>query len=252
MAKTVSRSKQNPKRYDIFPYEILIQIDANEKPAQVRDTTLALCKAYKIPAEKISICLAEKSQEAEFRSQLLPGTFGNLFAGFSAVPPCFQSGTPLVYMDSCITGLWEFSENTAKKKQPLKSLLGLLNYAFSECQKSGALIWGIQHIKESTVLENSVDTSLKLIGKTLCGCIFSGLDAVIPFKHDIERTILYYKTTGAVLTLNMFGVSSCQRKKSYTDTHLQHLQSTYPEFITLEYKDKKVKIRLWDKRKKKM
>jgi hypothetical protein len=251
MAKSRAISKQQPKRYDIFPYEILISIDANEKPAQVRDTTLALCKAYKIPAEKINICLAEKSQEAEFRSQLLPGSFGNLFAGFSAVPPIFQSGTPLVYMDSCVTGLWEFSEITAKKKQPLKSLVGLLQYAFSECQKTGAMLWGIQRMKEGTVLENCIDTTLKHIYRTLSGCIFSGLDGNLPIKHEIERSILYYKATGAVLTLNMYGVSSCHKKKSYTDAHLKHLETIYPEFITLEYKDKKVKIRLWDKRKKK-
>jgi len=49
----------------------------------------------------------------------------------------------------------------------------------------------------------------------------------------------------------MYGVSSCHKKNSYTDTHLKHLESTYPEFITIAYMDKKVKIRIWDKRKKK-
>jgi hypothetical protein len=92
---------------------------------------------------------------------------------------------------------------------------------------------------------------LKHIYKTLSGCIFSGLDAALPIKHDMERSILYYKTVGSVLTLNMYGVSSCHKKKSYTDAHLKHLESIYPEFISLEYIDKKVKIRIWDKRKRK-
>lgn len=250
MAKTISQSKQHPKRYDYFPYEIIISIDDAENPAQVRDTTLTLCKVYKIPAEKISICLAEKSQEAEFRSHLLPGTFGKMFAGFSAVAEFFQSGSLLVYMDSCITGFWERCENTAKKKQPLKSLHALLKFAFSECQKSGALLWGIQTMKDTTVLENSIDTKLKHIRKTCCGCIFSGLDSALPLKHDMERSILYYKATGSILSLNMFGVSCCQ-KRPYTNAYLKYLESTYPEFISIEHTDKKVKIRLWDKRKKK-
>lgn len=248
MSKAVSPTKPQKKKYDLFPYEILICIEGDEKPAQVRDTTLALCKAYRIPAEKISICLAEKSQEVEFRMHLLPGSFGKMFAGFSAVPEFFQSGTMLVYMDSCITGFWEFSENAAKKKQPLKSLHGLLQYAFSECQKTGAYIWGIQQMKETTRLQNSVDTHLKKVSKSLHGCIFSGLDTENAATREIERTIFYYKLTDTMLTLNMFGVSSCQNQ-TYTKPYMHYLQTKYPEFITIERCEKKVKIRIWDKRK---
>jgi hypothetical protein len=248
MSKTATPTKPHKKRYELFPYEIIIFIKEHENAVQVRDTTLTLCKVYKIPAEKISICLAEKSQEAEFRKQLLPGSFGKMFAGFSAVPEIFQSGTMLVYMDSCITALWEFSEDTPKKKQPLKSLHGLIQYAFAECQKSGALLWGVQTMKDTTVLNQSIDTHLKHIHKTLCGCIFSGLDADLPASHDIERSILYYKTTGVVLTLNMFGVSSCQKQK-HLESYIKYLETKYPEFITVERQDKKVKIRVWDKRK---
>ena len=248
MSKAIPPTKPHKKRCVSFPYDILIFIETNEKPAQVRDTTLTLCKTYKIPAEKISICLAEKSQETEFRNQLLPGSFGKMFAGFLAVPEFFQSGTMMIYMDSCITSLWEFSENSANKRQPLKSLHGLFQYAFSECQKTGALLWGIQHMKESTVLHNSTDTHLKRIRKTLCGCMFSGIDAGIPANHDIERSILYYKSTEIVLTLNMFGVSSCQKSR-YMETYLQYIELKYPEFITVERHYKKVKIKVWDKRK---
>jgi hypothetical protein len=248
MSKTISPTKPHKKKYDMFPYEILIFIEKGEKPAQVRDTTLMLCKVYKIPAEKISICLAEKVQEAEFRSHLLPGTFGNIFAGFSAVPEIFQSGTMIIYMDSCITGFWEYSENTAKKKQPLKSLHALFQRAFAECQKAGALLWGIRRMKEATCLEDTIDIHLKQIHKTLCGCIFTGLDAGIPATADIERTILYYKPTGIVLTLNMFGVVSCQKQK-YTERYIKLLEKKYPEFISIEQNEKRVKIRLWDKRK---
>jgi hypothetical protein len=248
MSKVAAPSKPHKKKYDMFPYEILIFIEKGENPAQVRDTTLMLCKAYRVPSEKISLCLAEKSQEAEFRSQLLPGTFGKVFAGFSAVPEFFQSGTMLVYMDSCITGLWEYSENSAKKKQPLKSLNALFQYAFAECQKSGALLWGIQRMKETTCLENTIDLHLKQIHNTLSGCIFTSLDAGIPATADIERTIHYYKPTGVVLTLNMFGVLSCQKQK-YTERYIKFLESKYPEYITIEQHVKKIKIRLWDKRK---
>jgi hypothetical protein len=248
MPKAVSPTKPQKKKYDLFPYEILICIGEGEKPAQVRDTTLALCKAYRIPAEKISICLAEKGQETEFRMHLLPGSFGKMFAGFSAVPEIFQSGTMLVYMDSCITGFWEFSENTAKKKQPLKSLHGLFQYAFSECQKTGAHLWGIQQMKETTQLRNSVDTHLKKISRALYGCIFSGLDAENAATHEIERTIVYYKLTDTVLTLNMFGASSCHHQ-SYTKSFIHYLETKYPEFITVERYEKRVKIRVWDKRK---
>jgi hypothetical protein len=250
MSKTIVPLKQNHKRYNHFPYEILIFVEGGERPVQIRDTTLALCKAYKIPAEKISVCLAEKSQEAEFRKQLLPGTFGNLFAGFSAVPEFFQSGTPLVYMDSCITGLWEYNESVAGKKQPLKSLRALIEYAFAECKKTGSLLWGVQPIKPTTVLEKESSTHLRHIHKALSGCIFSGLDTHISANNDIERTLFYYNLTHIVLSLNMFGVSTC-KKCEYSESFLYYLTKQYPDLIHITRTEKGIKFRIFDKRKKK-
>ena len=54
--------KQHTKKCESFPFEICIPVSADENPVQLRDTTLLMCKAYRIPAEKITVLVAEKSQ----------------------------------------------------------------------------------------------------------------------------------------------------------------------------------------------
>jgi hypothetical protein len=225
MAKTLP--KQQGKKCESFPFEICIPVGIGENPIQLRDTTLLMCKAYRIPVEKITVLVAEKSQEAAYRSALLPGTYGRIQSGKRIQSGFFSEGTPIVYIDSCITGLFEYDADAQGHRKPAKSLLGILKAGFSEAEKAGALLWGIQ---TRGPLKPKVGKSLRLISRIFFGCIFSDFDAHLKPEDDIERTLLFYKKTGSVVTLKMYGATTC-KKGGWSPSEARRLQELYSEFI---------------------
>ena len=228
--------KQHTKKCESFPFEICIPVSADENPVQLRDTTLLMCKAYRIPAEKITVLVAEKSQEAGFRSTLLPGTYGRILTGKRIQSGFFSEGTPIVYINSCITGIYEYDSEVEGQKRPTKSLLGLLKAGFSEAEKAGALLWGIQTLDSPRrALKPKVGKSLRLISRFFFGCIFSDFDAHLRPEDDVERTLLFYQKTGSVVTLKMYGITSC-KKGGWSASEARRLQGLYSEFITVTEK----------------
>ena len=228
--------KQHTKKCESFPFEICIPVSADENPVQLRDTTLLMCKAYRIPAEKITVLVAEKSQEAGFRSTLLPGTYGRILTGKRIQSGFFSEGTPIVYINSCITGIYEYDSEAEGQRKATKSLLGLLKAGFSEAEKAGALLWGIQTLDSPRrALKPKVGKSLRLISRFFFGCIFSDFDAHLRPEDDVERTLLFYQKTGSVVTLKMYGITTC-KKSGWSPSEARRLQGLYSEFVTVTEK----------------
>lgn len=221
MAKVIA--KKEPKRKEYFPYELCIPIKSNENPVQLRDTTLMICKAYRIPASKITIKLAEKSQEAEFRKVLLPGTFGKLVVANSAYE-LFPVGTRCIFLSSCLTGIFQYDP---EGKKPAKSLLEIFRLGFQECQTRECSLWTTA---KSSSLKSSISTSLKQISSILYGCILTGIDSNLDPEEEIERSILYYHADKCIVKLNMFAGTSCKLKK-IVQSDIKTLQIQYPEYI---------------------
>jgi hypothetical protein len=240
MAKSIG--KQNTRRLEQFPYEIVIPISANDTAVQLRDTTLMLCKAYRIPANKISVFLAEKNQQTEFQSILIPGTFGRIIAGIP-VNEIFPVGSQLIFMAPNLTGFYELTENSRDSIKPLKSLLSVIKLGFYECEKTGSFLWGIQHIKKKKCLKLSISHNLKIIPNTFYGCVYTGIDSKLKFTEDIERSILYYRQNLVVVRLNMFGVTST-KETQITEREMRNLQKKYPEYVLLIDTNKGLKLKL--------
>jgi hypothetical protein len=224
-------SKHNTRRLEQFPYEIVIPITTDVTAVLLRDTTLMLCKAYKIPSSKIWIFLAEKKQQTEFQTILIPGTFGRLIAEIP-VNEIFPVGTQLIFMSPGLTGFFEYDEHAINCKKPLKSLLAVIKTGFYECEKTGAFLWGIQKLKKNSVLKSSISHGLKLISSFFYGCIYTGIDSKLGPYDDIERSILYFKHNTVVVRCNMFGFSSIYRP-GITEKDMKRLEKLYPDCISL-------------------
>lgn len=231
---TVPKQKQNTRKREHFPYEVIISAENSRSATELRDTTLTLCKAYRIPFNKISIWIPEKSQEKLFRETLLPGSFGKLLIGGS---PCdyFEIGSYLVYMNCCIRGFFEYDSDSVGFKKPLKSLLGVLKSAFYECEKEKANLWGCVNLSNSKkILKPKISNKIKLISNTFWGTIYTGIDTGLKPSQDIERSILYYKKDGKILYLHNIGVKSCAEKDKCSEKDIKELLQKYPEFIVID------------------
>jgi hypothetical protein len=245
---TILKQKQNTRKREHFPYEIIISTETKSNPTELRDTTLSLCKAYRIPFNKISVWIQEKSQEKLFRETLLPGTFGKLLVG--GVPnEYFEIGTPLVYMNSCIRGFFEYDNQYADSKKPVKSLLAVLKSAFYECEKEKANLWGCVHLDSKKKLKSKITTKLKLIPNTFWGTIYSGVDVGLKPSQDAERSILYYKADQKIIYLKNIGVNTCLKKIEKDQKEIKELLRKYPEFILIEKTESGKKFILYDLRK---
>lgn len=241
MSKVISKRHSRKKEY--FPYEVLIYVEPDENPVQLRDTTLTLCKVYRIPYQKISIWIPEKKYEAIYKQILLPSSFGRFLIGQSLLET-FQIGTPIIYMNSCLTG---FFQHANEKKQPLKSLLEVIKLGFYECEKQNSHLWGCVPLNDKkSKLKPKISTKLRCISSVFWGCIYTGLDSHLKPYQEIERSILYYKADGKVIYLNMYGFTSCKINELKED--IQNLQFKFPDYIHLEKKDNHVRVRLKDLR----
>jgi hypothetical protein len=249
MSKTssISKSKQNTRKKEYFPYEIIISAENSKNPIELRDTTLSLCKAYRIPFNKISVWIQDKSLEKVFRDTLLPGTFGKLLIG-GFPSEYFEIGTQLVYMNSCISGFFEYDSISSDFKKPIKSLLAILKYAFYECEKEKAKLWGCVHLNTKKKLKSKLSTKLRLIPNTFWGTIYSGIDSGLKPSQDAERSILYYKADQKIIYLNNIGVQTCNFKDK-DPKELKELLKKYPEFILLQKTESGTRIILCDLRK---
>lgn len=250
MSKTpiIQKHKQNTRKREHFPYEVIITTENVNNPIELRDTTLLLCKAYRIPFNKISIWIQEKSQEKIYRENLLPGTFGKLLIGRTP-NEYFEIGTHLVYMNSCIRGFFEYNDKSSDSKKPVKSLLAVLKNAFYECEKEKANLWGCVNLESKKKLKPKISTKLKLIANTFWGTIYSGADIGLKPSQDAERSILYYKADQKVLYLKNIGVKTCVKQSNKDVKELKELLKKYAEFILLEKTESGTKFILCDLRK---
>lgn len=247
---SVSKQKQNTRKREHFPYEIIISAENTKNPIELRDTTLTLCKAYRIPYNKISIWIPEKSQEKMFRETLLPGSFGKLLIGGT---PCdyFEIGSQLVYMNSCIRGFFEYDTDSMGFKKPTKSLLAILKSAFYECEKAKANLWGCVNLDNSKkVLKSKISTKLKLIPNTFWGVNYTGIDSGLKPSQIVERSILYYKKDEKIVYLHNIGVKSCTEKDTFNENEINKIFQKYPEFIVIQKTESGMKFILCDLRNK--
>jgi len=241
MIKTIAKH-QDPIKIKIkFPFEIAIPSSGN--PILLRDTTLNILKAYRIPYKNITVFFENKSNESAYKSYLLPCTYGKLISTgtngcaefYNSIQHYYLPGTPIVYMKDCIQSIVELDGSGSI--QPLRSFLALCKRGFTECEKAHATIWGI--CPKVSSMAQTLTTSLSLIPGCLWGCINPGktIHMTQPVKEEYERSIQYFLQSGAVVRFNMILAKECsieQPDVSIVKKVCRTLKSLYPDYITLK------------------
>ncbi len=264
MSKTIRKNSQhsqnhtNQRKKIQFPYEIAVISERG--PEAVRDGILVLLKAYRIPADKITVWITAPGQEKQYMDILQPGTFARVFSSpsnntvdfYNYISTAYLPGTRIVYTKDSVIGFMEFDSTVSIRVRPLRSLLGLFNTGFSECERLKCSLWGIYPVAAPTRLQSTVTTHLKYISGDFWGCINPGptLQIQLPIYEDYERSILYYKRDGCVVRLNMVAgiTAEDEATEKQSGKVARRLLEKFPEFVTLRpYKNSGVlQIRLYD------
>lgn len=266
MSKTAS--KHQTRKRGIFPYEIAIP--SYKRPETLRDKTLAILKAYRIPVAKITVFVADKEQEKIYRETLKPGTYGKIVVGIvgmgairNFISNYYTIGTPIVNIDDDIKGFLEYDADKPRKEKPLKSLLAVIKKGFSECEKAGARLWGVYPVANGFFMKPKVSTDLRYVIGSFWGCINPGVKEIkitLDDKEDYQRSILYYMADGAIVRLNMVAPISSyykepggmqeERTKQRVEKSARWLVKEFPEFAVLNPSKKSgyMEVRLRDMR----
>jgi hypothetical protein len=261
-------SKHHTRKRGAFPYEIAIP--SYKRPETLRDKTLTILKAYRIPAAKITVFVADKEQEKMYRETLKPGTYGKIVVGIvgmgairNFISGHYPIGTPIVNIDDDIKGFLEYDADKPRKEKPLKSLLAVIKRGFAECEKAGARLWGVYPVANGFFMKPKVSTDLKYVIGSFWGCINPGVKEIkitLDDKEDYQRSILYYKADGAIVRLNMVAPISSyykepggmqeERTKQRVEKSARWLVKEFPEFAVLNPSKKSgyMEVRLRDMR----
>lgn len=267
MSKTLAKPHMTRKR-TTFPYEIAIP--SYKRPETLRDKTLTVLKAYRIPAEKITVFVADKEQEKLYKETLKAGTYGNIVVGIvgmgairNFITKYYPIGTQIVNIDDDIKGFLEYDASKPRKERPLRSLLAVIKRGFAECEKAGAHLWGVYPVANGFFMKPKVSTDLKYVIGSFWGCINPGIQKVnitLDDKEDYQRSILYYKMDNAVVRLNMVapvtayykepGGMQEERTAQRVEKSARWLVKEYPEFAVLNPNKKSgfMEVRLRDMR----
>jgi cellulose synthase/poly-beta-1,6-N-acetylglucosamine synthase-like glycosyltransferase len=228
-----------------------VVIPSYKRAETCRDKTLAVLHEYKIPAERIVVVVADTEQEALYKETLKPGTYGKIRVGLPGVASVrnwifnnFPKGEKLVCCDDDIRGFIEYTPSTKRHEQRLRSLKGIIERGFKECEKAGASLWGVYPSANGYFMKPTVTTDLRFIIGSFWGCINPGKDIQVERgeKDDYERSIKFYIQDGSVVRLNFVspktayykepgGMQTRKNRHKLQLAAVKALSKKYPKFV---------------------
>jgi hypothetical protein len=263
------RPHAKTRKHSSFAYEVAIP--SYKRHEAIKEKTLATLMRYGIPASKITVFVANKEEEALYKTSLDPRTYGKIVVGVKGmhdirnfITGYYPIGTKIVNIDDDIKGFLEYDDGTKRKERPLRSLISTIHRGFAECAKAGTALWGVYPVANGYFMKPKVSTDLRYIIGSFWGCINPGLKEIeitTEYKEDYQRSILYYKKFGAVVRLNMVapisayyteagGMQVVTDRKEREERGARWLVKTYPEFAVLNASKKSgyMEVRLKDLR----
>jgi hypothetical protein len=257
--------------------DYIIAIPSYKRAETLRDKTLKTLETYKINPKKIDIFVANKEEEAIYKSTLLKGTYNKISVGVPKLGPqrnfmsdYYPVGKPIVHMDDDITAFLQYDTKSKRNEKPLDSLESVIQRGFSECKTHGLRLWGIYPTPNGYFMDDKVDTDLRYIIGCFYGMINPGTKGSKGIqlelegdKEDYERSIRFYIADGGVIRMRFVapktayytekgGLQEFRTKKTILDG-AQWIVKHFPEYATLNLTKKSghPELRLRDKTKQK-
>jgi hypothetical protein len=239
----MGRTRKNKK------YTWFIAIPSYQRAETLKEKTLSVLKEYKIPANCITVFVANKDELETYKNVLEPGSYGDLVVAQKGVMEVrnfivgyYPIGTQVVCIDDDIRGFIEYSAQEKRHERRLVSLVRIIERGFAECLKAGATLWGVYPVANGFFMKNQVSTDLRFIVGSFFGFINQGLGKIrltTGSKDDYERSILHYLLNGTVVRLGFVSPKTAYYKepggmqqdgrREREEAAVQHLLKKYPD-----------------------
>jgi len=191
----------------------VIAIPSYKRENILREQTLAMLKSNKIPSQLVYIFVANKEEEAIYKSaipseyKIVVGVKG-LSQQRQFISNYFKEGKEIIQLDDDVKKI-VLSNSPMFKSRTLDYFF---NYAFKLCIEEGSYIWGIYPANNAYFMKNRKEYTTEL--NYIVGCCFGIINrhskdlklTISPKyngnKEDVERSILYFIKDNKVLRFN--------------------------------------------------
>jgi len=198
--------------------DYIVCIPSYKRAELCNEKSLAMLHDNKIPASKIYVYVANQEEYEEYKKVLDTKLYGKLVVGKKGLVPQRQfimeqwpEGKHIVFFDDDVAKI----DLTMSPVFKGKSLDYFFKYAFDECKKQKAFIWGVYPVfnpffrkgrGEITTAQNYiVGAFYGIINRPKLKAIQLTLTKENGQKEDVERTIKYFIEDGIVLRFNKIG-----------------------------------------------
>ena len=248
----------------------VIAIPSYRRAETLRDKTLQVLKAHRVPASKIHVFVANKDEEKSYRATLDPSTYGHMHVaipGMAAVrnyiTRYFPVGQAIFNMDDDIRGFIEYSDGAKRNERPLRDLSATIAEGFRQARATGYRLFGFYPVANGYFMKGGPpSTELRYIIGSVWGIINPGpiLTVTIDDKEDYLRSVMMYLLDGGVLRFNNIAPQSAYYKEpggmqetrtmNRIEGSAKAMVSAFPDLVTINLTKKSgmPEVRLRDKR----
>lgn len=227
-----------------------VAIPSYKRHTQIVSKTLKTLERQGVPANKITVFVANDDEKALYQTTILDGSVKDIVVGVvglvaqrNFISSYYPSDTNIVSIDDDVERVYRATGSTQKDKQEI-NLPEFFDNAFNKMEEEKTTIWGVYAVDNPFFMINSQETTTSL--KYLVGCLYGSKNPFIPLAshgcmEDKERTLRYYKKEGKTLRFNHIGIKtkyfgsggleSDNRKKQH-DIDADALVAEFPTLTT--------------------
>jgi arsenate reductase-like glutaredoxin family protein len=198
--------------------DYIVCIPSYKRAELCNEKTLAMLKENSIDPKKINIYVANSEEEEIYKKTLNHSLYNHLIVGVKGlaeqrqfISEQYKEGKPIVFFDDDVASI-DLNMSPIFKG---KTLDFFFRYAFQECKKKRAFIWGIYPVfnpffrkgrpEISDNLTYIVGASYGIINRPHLKSIQLTITSENSYKEDVERSIKYFIEDGTVLRFNRIG-----------------------------------------------
>ena len=240
--------------------DIVIAIPSYQRSGQVQEKTLAMLESYDVPAEQVTVWVANEEEYATYEEALKGNRYNNIRIGVprigkqrNHITQNTPEGSWLVMMDDDIEQLKiKTGEQTA---EPVVDLLGTLEYFFTKTAEEGAQTWGIYPVDNPYFMKHQVKTKLCYIIACFTGVIVdhdTELLRTLEHGEDQEFSIRSFIKYGKVARFEEYtvktkffgegGLEEFRSQENIVEESIKKLADMFPDYAKAYLK----KNGIWD------
>lgn len=204
----------------------VVAVPSRERAELLKNKTLTMLRQGGVDPKRIYVFVASAAERDAYRRVLAPGSYRELVVGVPGIvkqrqfiSKYFPQGTAILSVDDDISEMQTLAPApkakagggggggeqpaAAPKLRRLKRVHDFIVRGFDQCRAKKLSLWGVYPVNNAFFMKPSVSEGLKFICGNFHGFINrKDVNPTIPWKEDVQRSIMHFLKDGGVLRFN--------------------------------------------------